>query len=81
MVNVTWYGIECYFTAERVTDELNKFLKQHKGEDIILFFDNHSMHWSNEMFAWVTSRSGKYNYGTIDIYFLPKYAPLSTVAS
>ena len=53
MVNVTWYGIECYFTAERVTDELNKFLKQHKGEDIILFFDNHSIHLSNEMFAYV----------------------------
>ena len=42
--------IEGYFTAERVMQELNKFLRLHKGEDMMIFFDNHAMHWSYEMF-------------------------------
>ena len=66
---------EGYFNAEKLAKRLDEFLKLHQGEDIIIFLDNHSMHWSYEFYGWIVSRSGKYNNGTIDVYYLPKYCP------
>ena len=64
-----------YFTAETLEGHLNNFLKLHKGENIILFLDNHSIHWSYEFYGWLLNCSGKNKNGKIDVCYLPKYCP------
>lgn len=64
-----------HFNSEKLTHHLDEFLKKHRGEDIILFLDNHSMHWSYDFFGWIQRRSGKYKNGTIESYYLPAYCP------
>ena len=64
-----------YFDAGVLAEYLDQFLKLHRGEDILLFLDNHSMHWSYELLDWQRRRSNKYKNGKIEFAYFPKYAP------
>ena len=63
----------CYYCTELFIEALKWLKKENPGKKFVIFLDNHSMHQSKKLNAWLNHyRGGR---GIIRIVYFPKYCP------